>query len=53
MLGQALIFDDIDDRENNPKLTICRTDDSAKDSVIRTRSGHVSKPIRFKDFVYY
>ena len=53
ILGQALIFDDIDDRENSPKFNICRTDDSAKDSVIRTRSGRVSKPTRFKDFVYY
>ena len=30
MLGQALIFDDIDDRENSPKLNIRGTDDSAK-----------------------
>ena len=53
MLGEALIFDDIDDRENSSKFNIRGTDDSAKDSVIRTRSGHVSKPTRFKDFVYY
>ena len=53
MLGQAEIFDDIEDRENSPKLNICGTDDSAKDSVTRTRSGRVSKPMRFKDFVYY
>ena len=35
------------------KFNIRGTDDSAKDSVIRTRSGRVSKPTRFKDFVYY
>jgi hypothetical protein len=52
---RALIFDDIlDNKEVKPKSNnVVETDNSAKDTVIRTRSGRVSKSTRSKDFVYY
>jgi hypothetical protein len=51
----ALIFDDmLDNKEVKPKPNdVVETDNSAKDTVIRTRSGRASKSTRSKDFVYY
>ena len=53
--GRALIFDDmLDNKEVKPKSNnVVETDNSTKDTVIRTRSGRVSKSTRSKDFVYY
>jgi hypothetical protein len=52
---RALIFDDmLDNKEVKPKSNnVVETDNSANDTVIRTRSGLVLKPTRSKDFVYY
>jgi hypothetical protein len=55
IVGRELIFNDIlaykevKLKSNN----IVETDHSAKDTVIRTRAGCVSKFMRSKDFVYY
>jgi hypothetical protein len=44
----------LDNKEAKPKSNnVVETDNSAKDTVIRTRSGRVSKSTRSKDFVYY
>jgi hypothetical protein len=55
IVERALIFDDmLDNKEVKPKYNNgVETDNSTKDTVIRTRSGRVSKSTRSKDFVYY
>ena len=50
---RALIFDDMLDNKEVKPNDVVETDNSAKDTVIRTRSGRVSKSTRSKDFVYY
>ena len=55
IVGQTSIFDDIlDNREEYFKPDdIKRTGDVVRDTLVRTRSGRVSKPTRSKDFEYY
>jgi hypothetical protein len=44
----------LDNKEVKPKPNdVVETDTSAKDTVIRTRSGRASKSTRSKNFVYY
>jgi hypothetical protein len=52
IVERALIFDDmLDNIEVKPKYNNgVETDNSTKDTVIRTRSGRVSKSTRSKDF---